>query len=245
MKVCAIDTSTALGSVALYNDDALVVEKAQRVSHAHGESFLPLLDRAMAEAGWSAPDVARWCVGIGPGSFTGVRIGVCTAKGVALATGAEIVAVTSLEALAELAWERFAQEAANSASPATINGNRAAAAIVVPAVASIRGEVFVQALGLVQAGPVCLRPEAVAAWLGDHARGPSCFVDAPVVLVGEDASCIQLDPGWSVVRMGDPPTALPHARGVALAARGRAPISSDALEPAYIREPEITSPRVH
>jgi tRNA threonylcarbamoyladenosine biosynthesis protein TsaB len=162
-RLCAIDTSTSQGSVALFEGERLVVEAAQRVSNAHGESLLPMVDRLFAETGWAARDVARWAVGIGPGSFTGVRIGVATVKGISIATGADVVAVTSLEALA-----------------ASVE----AQGTIVPVIDAIRGEVYVQALGDVVRAPACLPPAEVSRWLGP-ARS--------VVLVGEASARVPLD----------------------------------------------------
>jgi tRNA threonylcarbamoyl adenosine modification protein YeaZ len=99
VRICALDTSTAVGSIVLVENGKILAEREQRVSNAHGETLLGLIDELFRQVGWTPKDVERWGVGIGPGSFTGVRIGVSTVKGIALVTGAEIVGVDSFDAV--------------------------------------------------------------------------------------------------------------------------------------------------
>ena len=117
--------------------------------------------------------------------------------------------------------------------------------------ASGAGEVYVEAgrgeagrgeagRGIEGLGPVCLPPDAVAEWLA-----PMLAEGAPeLVVVGEGAPRLAAALAPIGARfVEDARLAAPHARGVARAARGRAPIDPDALEPAYVRAPEITVPR--
>lgn len=219
MKLCALDTSTALGSVVLFEDDRLVAEDARRVSNAHGESLLPMIDATFTRAGWRPADVTRWCVGVGPGSFTGVRIGVATVKGIVLGTGAEIVGVGSLEALAAMVPDQ--------SKP------------IVAAVSAIRGELYLQVAGAARSEPLCLPPDAIAAWLETIA--PSATAPE-VILVGEAAEKIPALPSRKITLLSSGDHALPHGRGVATVGRGRAAEPADAVEPVYVRAPEITTP---
>jgi tRNA threonylcarbamoyladenosine biosynthesis protein TsaB len=223
-RLAALDTSTALGSVALFEDGRLVAQDARRVSNAHGESLLPMVHALFESAGWSPKDVARWAVGVGPGSFTGVRIAVATAKGIVLATGAELVGVTSLDAL--------------EVDVDDLDGR-----LLATLVDAGKGEVFLQARrdGALVLPPMHVRGVDVGARLHAAADG------APVVVVGEAAAALDLgllgDGGDRVTRLTAAPHDLPRATAVGRLALGRPPQDAAALEPTYVRPPEITMPR--
>jgi tRNA threonylcarbamoyladenosine biosynthesis protein TsaB len=217
VRLAAIDTSTALGSVALFEDGVLVAEESRRVSNAHGESLMPMVSALFDRVGWRAADVARWGVGVGPGSFTGVRIAVATAKGIALATGAELVGVTSLDAIA--------------------HGLGGGGELVVSTVSAGKGELYVQAR---RAGTVVLAPTHLPI-----ARVAVAIAGSgSVVVVGEAARAVDWSPlGPGVVFQPDPPHDLPHASAVGRIAVARPAEDADALEPFYVRPPEITMPK--
>lgn len=95
-RLVAIETTSRVTSVALFQGGELVAALARE---GRGNLVLPLLDELLAARGLRARDVARLAVDVGPGSFTGVRVGVSTAKGIAFATGAEVIGVNALNAV--------------------------------------------------------------------------------------------------------------------------------------------------
>ncbi|GAB4389189.1 MAG: tRNA (adenosine(37)-N6)-threonylcarbamoyltransferase complex dimerization subunit type 1 TsaB [Thermodesulfovibrionales bacterium] len=101
MRVLAVETSTMMGGVAIVDDrEGLVVESRLSVKAAHSARLMPELDRALRAAGLGLGDINALAVSAGPGSFTGLRIGLATVKGLAFSTGLPVVAVPTLEAFA-------------------------------------------------------------------------------------------------------------------------------------------------
>ena len=105
MKILGIDTSTPIGSVALIDDDNLVAEHTLNIVQAHSSRLMPAIDTVLKWGDITAADLDGCAVGVGPGSFTGVRIGVATIKSLCYALDKPIIGVSTLEAVAyNLRW---------------------------------------------------------------------------------------------------------------------------------------------
>ena len=100
MLVMGIDTSTTQGGVALLSGQGVICEYTLNIKATYSERLLPLIDRALQDAGITLGQVEGFAVAVGPGSFTGLRIGLSTAKGLAVAGGQPLVGVSTLEAMA-------------------------------------------------------------------------------------------------------------------------------------------------
>lgn len=100
MRILSIDTSAMLGSVALSDGMELIAQEQQEIQRTHSERLFDSIAKLCDSAGWDRRGVEAVAVAIGPGSFTGLRIGLAAAKGIALAAGAKIAGVSSLESLA-------------------------------------------------------------------------------------------------------------------------------------------------
>jgi tRNA threonylcarbamoyladenosine biosynthesis protein TsaB len=107
VRCLGIETSSRRGSVALVQVEPQGVQvvgvRFHQEANRHGERILPLVDELLREAGWSLTSIDRVGVGVGPGSFTGLRIGVALSQGIGLGLGCPVVGVSSLRAMARAA----------------------------------------------------------------------------------------------------------------------------------------------
>jgi tRNA threonylcarbamoyladenosine biosynthesis protein TsaB len=232
MRALAIDTSTETAGVALC-DGAICVARtpidpprpAASEPSRHAEQLLELVDAVFRNAGWKKHDLELMACCIGPGSFTGVRVGVATAKGIALALGLPIVGVGSLEVMAQAYWARLAAPHGDEGVVALLDARK--------------GEVFWAAYasdGALLAGPGHVGATQISNIAGQVPR-------RKITYVGEVARRLPLPPA-SVVKGAetDRPDPAMLARVAIATLAGRGPDDLDALEPAYVRPPDITLP---
>ena len=129
-RILAIETSTLSCSVALFDGDACVhAEQRCEEQHVHASNLLPMIDAALVAAGWQASDLEAVAVCAGPGSYTGLRIGTSTAKGICHAQGISLIAINSLEI---------------QAYHAVADGNIRAGSTVIAVMDARRDEVYTQ-----------------------------------------------------------------------------------------------------
>jgi tRNA threonylcarbamoyladenosine biosynthesis protein TsaB len=185
--ILALDTATAGTAVAVWAPDGPAVEKRDDPPPggrpAHAGRLLILVEEALAAAGGTWDDIDRIAVGLGPGSFTGLRLGIATARGLAQARDLPLVGVSSLAALT----------AAANAALGVIDARR--------------GEVFAAAPG--RFGPVAIAPEALAeriepGWLavGDGAVRFREPLERAGAAIPADDSPLHLVSALEVARLG-------------------------------------------
>lgn len=103
MKILALETSGMTGEVALLEDNQVLVSEMLNEQQRTAQSLAPGIASALAKADWRPQDIDLVAVTIGPGSFTGLRVGVTTAKTFAYAVGCEVLGVDTLEVIAQQA----------------------------------------------------------------------------------------------------------------------------------------------
>lgn len=131
MRILVCDTSNSTCSAGVFEDGNAVHYELSFETLTHSETFMPLVHRVMEKAGVTHEDLDAYAVTVGPGSFTGIRIGLAAVKGMALAAGKKCIAVSSTEALA-----RSCENATMTPKNETL---------IVPAIDARNNRVFAQA----------------------------------------------------------------------------------------------------
>ena len=131
MKLLVCDTSNTNCSAGIFEDGKEICYELSFETKTHSETFMPLVHSVMEKAGLMHEDLDGYAVTVGPGSFTGIRIGLAAVKGMALAAGKKCIAVSSTEALA-----RSCENATMTAKNETL---------IVPAIDARNNRVFAQA----------------------------------------------------------------------------------------------------
>lgn len=100
MKILALDTSALTATAAILDGDTIVCEESTTTKLTHSQTIMPMVDDLLKRASLDISDIDLFACSTGPGSFTGLRIGIGTAKGLAYGSGKNVCAVSTLEALA-------------------------------------------------------------------------------------------------------------------------------------------------
>jgi tRNA threonylcarbamoyladenosine biosynthesis protein TsaB len=218
-----LDTATNATSVALRLSDGSIAEArddpAAGAHPGHATRLLAMADGLLEEAGAAIGDVDRIAVGVGPGTFTGLRVGVATARGLAQSSRAELVAVSSLQALAR---------------PALEDGGQGAVLAVIDA---RRSEVFAAAYandGSELAAGRALRPGAIASLMEEAGLASARAVGDGALRYRDELESA----GLEVVSEPSPFHLLRAAAICALGASAESPAPNMQVLPDYLRRPD-------
>jgi tRNA threonylcarbamoyladenosine biosynthesis protein TsaB len=220
----ALDSAGLACSVAVSLGEEVVAEERIGTMHGQAEVLLPLVDRAMREAGQMAGALDLVVATVGPGSFTGIRVGLAAARGIALATGARLIGVTSFDAVTVLAVRNDWPETRS----------------LLVALESRREDFYVQffdphgdALGEPAAIMPFLLRETVAEAIGAN----------PLLIAGDAAqraaAALEQRPDTVVLEDSAPGAVGALHAGLRLLRFGKA---ADAPGPLYLRSPDVTLP---
>ena len=214
MTTLVIDTALQSCAAAIVRDGACLALSAEPLQKGHAEHVAPMVKAVLEEAGVSVKDLTRIGVVVGPGGFTGVRVGLAFARSMALGVKAEIMGVTSLKALAIM-----------------VNG----ADMIAPVIDARRDQVFAalySAEGDEILAPFVSSPEASRQRLGDAVSA------AKVAVIGSGALLIGAEEAdWEIEKGDGQIDILTLAHYCA-----QAPLADHPPTPLYLRAPDVKAP---
>lgn len=229
-RLLAVATATASIGVAVLDGARVLAEAAGEPGRPHAAALLPAIERALADAGVVLDEIEAFALAIGPGSFTGLRIGLATLKAFALGTPRLVAPVPTLAALA---W------------PVRASAEAAAGAAIVACLDARRGELY--AAGFRAAGdglaPLAELPESV--W---KPEALAARIAAPCVLLGEalEPAARALEAAGRAplrVQAAAPRASAVGALGARMLARGEGRAAADVV-PRYVRRAEAEARRI-
>lgn len=210
--ILALDTCLAASSVAILDGDIVRAARSEPMTRGHQERIAVLAREVAAEAGVKFAELTRIAVTVGPGSFTGLRVGLSFAKGLATALSIPCVGVNTLEALAASAQ---------------------VAGLVAGVLDAKMGQVYLQVF---DSGTPLMAPDALEVGVA-AARLAELYSGGPATLVGSGAPLVaEVLPGATVLT---PAYADPVAIARLAAAR---PVPSHSPRPLYLRAPYAVAP---
>ena len=183
MNILALDTAGKTAAVAVLRDDTLLYETVSNTGLTHSETLLPMADAALKACGLTCADIGLYAVTAGPGSFTGLRIGLAAVKGMALPRQTPCAGVSTLAALAY---------------------GMAGAGTVVGALDARRGQVYWAAFDLkthARLTPDAAAPAAEAAAFAQSCKKPVFYVgDGAALCYNRDEQALPCPPALRVCR---------------------------------------------
>ena len=215
MLILALESSAKAASVALCRDGELLAESTQCSALTHSRTLLPMAEDLLKNTGTALSDVDLFACAHGPGSFTGIRIGVSTVKGLAWALGKPCTGVSTLEGMA---WNGVA-----------------AGGLLCPVMDARRSQVYNALFRVENGAPVRLTEDRPIA-LSDLLEELKAQDEAPVLLGdGFSVAAAAFEAAGREFRTLPPNLRMQNAWGVAMAALGKAPGTADSLLPVYLR----------
>ena len=215
MLILALESSAKAASVALCRDGELLAESTQCSALTHSRTLLPMAEDLLKNTGTALSDVDLFACAHGPGSFTGIRIGVSTVKGLAWALGKPCTGVSTLEGMA---WNGVA-----------------AGGLLCPVMDARRSQVYNALFRVENGAPVRLTEDRPIA-LSDLLEELKAQEETPVLLGdGFSVAAAAFEAAGREFRTLPPNLRMQNAWGVAMAALGKAPGTADSLLPVYLR----------
>ncbi|MBQ3481956.1 MAG: tRNA (adenosine(37)-N6)-threonylcarbamoyltransferase complex dimerization subunit type 1 TsaB [Oscillospiraceae bacterium] len=215
MLILAFESSARPASVALVRDGKLLAQSLQVSALTHSRTLLPMCEDLLKNTGLTLAEIDAIAVAQGPGSFTGIRIGVSTVKGLCWGAEKPCIGVSTLEAMA---WHGLS-----------------AGGLVCPVMDARRAQVYNALFRIGDGRPVRLCPDRAISLedLAGELRG----LGESVFLVGDGAAVTKafLDAQGLPCRLAPDDLVWQDAWGVAMAAQGKTPVSGAELLPVYLR----------